>query len=316
MRIVSRNRCFLLLLIFLCLIAVDNAVAQTVKDKISGTLIAGGSETPLQQQVIRTMSDRWVPPDIDSVQPAVTSGVTCSLRDVLSKVGTNVEKFVDNLNRISATETIQHQAVSKSGKLSYPEIRKVEYLASITPGFGGYLSLQEYRGRYLVQSPDQFVDGIDVEGTLIFALIFHPKYVRDYGMTCEGLGTWRGQPAWQVRFEELPDNVHHAASVSMERKTYYLKLRGRAWILADSYQLVGLETDLVQAVPEIHLRLQHQVIEYSQESLSNTDVVMLLPSSAELYMDFRGHRFYRRHSYTDFQLFSVKLHQEFGVIRE
>ncbi len=27
-------------------------------------------------------------------------------------------------------------------------------------------------------------------------------------------------------------------------------------------------------------------------------------------------RFYRRHSYMDFQLFSAKLHQEFGDIRE
>jgi hypothetical protein len=44
-------------------------------------------------------------------------------------------------------------------------------------------------------------------------------------------------------------------------------------------------------------------------------VMMWLPSSVELYMDFRGHRFYRRLSYADFQLFSVKVHQEFGGIR-
>jgi hypothetical protein len=30
-----------------------------------------------------------------------------------------------------------------------------------------------------------------------------------------------------------------------------------------------------------------------------------LPSSTELFMDFQGRRFYRKHSFTDFQLFPV-----------
>ena len=41
-------------------------------------------------------------------------------------------------------------------------------------------------------------------------------------------------------------------------------------------------------------------------------VEIWLPSSTELYMDFQGHRFYRRHTFTDFNLFSVKIDQQFG----
>ena len=133
-----------------------------------------------------------------------------------------------------------------------------------------------------------------------------------FEMSCEGLGAWHGRPAWQIRFEELSN---HMNGLVINGKDYHPRLRGRAWILADSYQVGRLETDLVETIPEIHLRLQHEVIEYSPRTFPGTNVVMWLPSSAEFYMDFRGHRFYRRHSYDDFHLFSVKVHQEFGEIR-
>jgi hypothetical protein len=41
----------------------------------------------------------------------------------------------------------------------------------------------------------------------------------------------------------------------------------------------------------------------------NEGVEIWLPSTCDYYMDFRGHRFYRRHRFTDFQLFSVKVQQ-------
>jgi hypothetical protein len=89
-------------------------------------------------------------------------------------------------------------------------------------------------------------------------------------------------------------------------------LRGRAWILADSYQVARLETDLEDPVPQIRLRLQHEDIQYAPVHFSQSQVEMWLPSSADLYMDFVGHRFYRRESFTDFQLFSVSTHQVIG----
>jgi hypothetical protein len=50
-------------------------------------------------------------------------------------------------------------------------------------------------------------------------------------------------------------------------------------------------------------------------SLSDADAVML-PLGASIYMEFAGHRFYRRHSYTNFQVFSVKVHEELGNVKE
>jgi hypothetical protein len=261
---------------------------------------------------IRTAKDGWVPPDIDAILPQVANGATCSLQDVVSNAEMRVEEFVDNLNRLTATEVIQHQTVSHSGALHHPEIQRSEYVVSATQPPEGYVHFEEFRGRSLNRSPEPSSDHVAVTGAFSLLLIFHPSHVKDFQMTCEGLGTWHGQPAWQVRFEE---QSNHMSGLMINGKNYLLRQRGRAWILADSYQVGRLETDLVETIPEIRLRLQHQVIEYSPCSFANSNVVMWLPSSAEFYMDFRGHRFYRRHSYADFQLFSVKVHQEFGQIR-
>jgi hypothetical protein len=310
-----------LILFSLSLILADNAFVQEmspipINDQLPLTQSAVRRERLLPQPLVRSLSDEWVPPDIDTAKPAVANGVACSMHEVASKVGTRIGQFFDNLNRLTAIETIQHQTVNRSGTLHYPEIQKIEYVASVKPAAGGYLSLQEYRGGYHGNDSGLSSDHIETTGMFSLAVIFHPSYAKDYRMTCEGLGTLRGQPAWQVRFEELPDNLHGISGLNLEGKNYGLRLRGRAWILADSYQLARLETDLVQAIPEIRLRLQHQVIEYSPGNPSNADAVMWLPSSAEMYMDFRGHRFYRRHSYADYQLFSVRVHQEFGDVRE
>jgi len=260
----------------------------------------------------RTIKDAWVPPDIDAVSPSVAETTTCALQDVISKAGMRVQELVDNLNRLSAIETIQSQTVSHSNALRHPEIQRFEYVVSAARGADGNAHLDEYRGRNMDRIPQPSSHNVAVSGAFSAFLIFHPYHAKDFQMTCEGLGTWHGQPAWQIRFQEQSNHMH---AIVMEHKQYLLTVRGRAWILADSYQVGRVETDLVNTVREIRLRLHHEVIEYSPQTFPGKNVELWVPSSAELYMDFRGHRFYRRHSYTDFQLFSVKVHQEFGQIR-
>jgi hypothetical protein len=315
MRIGTKSRClFLLAHGLLCLVTANSSIAQQLKTQRSKSEPSKKVATHAEE---RTARDAWVPPDIDEVRPSVATATPCSSQDVISKAEMWVDEFVDNLNRLTATETVRHQTVSHSGSLHDPEIQKAEYVVSAKRTSEGYVFWDEYRryfeSRSLNQAPEPSSDHVTVTGALSLLLIFHPSHAKDFDMICEGLGSWHGQPAWQIRFEERSDSKH-ISNLVMEGKNYLLRLRGRAWILADSYQVGRVETDLVETIPQIHLRLQHQVIEYSPGSFPGTDVVMWLPSSAELYMDFRGHRFYRRHSYDDFQLFSVKLHQEFGKI--
>jgi len=283
----------------------------------------GLSEDPLKPTTaaeiprppMRAVPDEWVPPDIDALQPPVAEGIACPLGEVVSGAEARVEEFLDNLNRVTATESVQHQPVNRSGVLGRPEIRKYHYLASVGRAQDGTLDLAEYRRSNA--DPVQTSSGandISVENTFIHLVIFHPHYTRNFRLSCEGLGTWRGQPAWQVRFEERTDRVNRMNILIFNGRQYSPRVRGRAWVLADSYQVGRVETDLVEPMPEVQLRLWHQVIDYDPRAAEVGNQEVWLPSTSELYMDFRKHRFYRRHSYNDFHFFSVKVHQEFGAI--
>jgi hypothetical protein len=254
--------------------------------------------------------DPWAPPSIDALKLPVADATTCSLPDVVSQAGARVEELVHNLDRFSATEVIEHQPVNRSGKLQRPEIQKLNYVYSMKPGPDGYMISEEDRD--LSGSPNGYPDKIATIGSAGMILIFHPNYIRNFRMTCDGLGNWQGQPAWQVHFEELPDCLHRMSSIVIGGSSYVVRLRGIAWILADSYQVAHLEIDLAEQIPKIRLRLDHQIIDYLPVAFPQSDAKIWLPSSAELYLDFRGHRFYRRLSYVNFKLFSVKVQQQFG----
>ena len=50
-------------------------------------------------------------------------------------------------------------------------------------------------------------------------------------------------------------------------------------------------------------------VEYRPVAFPKRHTELWLPSSAELYLDFSGRRFYRKHSFTNFTLFSVDVDQ-------
>jgi hypothetical protein len=247
--------------------------------------------------------ESWLPPDIDRVMPPVGAGVACSLPAVLQGAGKRIQELVQNVDRFTATEVLSHQEVDRSGKPGRPTVVKFDYLVSMTESHDGYLSVDELRDRN--RSLDRFPAHIATTGTPSLVLIFHPHYIGDFKTNCEGLGEWHGQPAWQVRFEQRADRPNRSCTFVVDGRAYDARLRGRAWILANSFQVSRLETDLMEPIPKIRLRTDHEAIEYSPVSFSGNKAPLWLPSSVELYMDFRGHRFYRKHAFTNFMLFSV-----------
>ena len=293
--------------------AVENA-GESETQRVEQALVekpAAALAPPLGK---RAKADLWYPPDIDRVVPQVSSGTSCPLSDVLSKAGKRIDELVQNVDKFTATEVVEHQQVDRSGRLGVPQIRKFNYLVTIAQARSGYMNVEEYRNGG--SGAERFPDQIGTIGTPSLVLIFHPRRAKDVQMTCEGLGEWRGRPAWQVRFEERRDRRSSISSVDIGSRSLNLRLHGRAWILADSYQVARLESDLAEEVPKIHFRLQHQNIEYRAVRLPETKREIWLPSISELYLDFGGHRFYRRHSFTDLKFFSVKMQQTFSDPKE
>ena len=129
-------------------------------------------------------------------------------------------------------------------------------------------------------------------------------------MSCEGLADMQSRVVWQLHFSQNPDrsNLFHVYRVG---NTYYpAKLKGRAWIAADNYEVLRLQTDLLEPIGQIQLQREHSDTRYGPVEFTKQNVRLWLPQSTELYMDYRGRRYQRRHNFSDFQLFSVETGEE------
>jgi hypothetical protein len=315
---IAQNGFLLLVAVLFWFSQTNTAIAQQTdslkEDPSTQALAAKPADRASASRDTRTRANAWVPPDVDRSVPEVTPGATCSLSSVLSAAGKRIEELARNVDKFTATEVVEHQSVDRSGRLGPPQNRNFNYLVTMAKTRSGGLNVEEYRNGG--SGPEQFPDHIATVGTPSLALIFHPHHVDDFEMKCEGLGQWRGKPAWQVRFEERTNRRNAMMVVQIGGGSFSPRLRGRAWILADSYQVARLESDLANEIPKIRLRLQHQEVEYRPVPLPDSKAEIWLPSSTEMYMDFLGRRFYRRHSFTNLKFFSVKVEQTFGDPKE
>jgi tetratricopeptide (TPR) repeat protein len=259
------------------------------------------------------MPSKWMPPDVDEKVPPVEAGASCALDEVVSGAGKQLITLISDVDRFAATESLMHESINKSGLASYPEKRKFEYVVSIQEVQHGYLNVEEYRNSG--GSPADFPDGVATNGLPALVLIFHPYNAMNFEMTCEGLARWNGGLAWQVHFKQRTDkpNTIRRYRIGAEGPSYPVALKGRAWISADNYQIVRLESDLIAPLPQIRLVADHTAIEYGPVKFSKGNVNMWLPQSAEVYYDWKGRRIHRRHSFSNYMLFGVEDKQKISV---
>jgi len=155
-----------------------------------------------------------------------------------------------------------------------------------------------------------YPDKISSTGFAALALVFHPHMRENFEMKCEGLGDWRGQASWLVYFKQRDDKPNRMHGYKMGTAIYPVKLKGRAWITADKFQIVRIESEMVRPMPEIKLLSEHQVVEYGPVRFEKKKTSLWLPKSAEIYFEFRQHRYYRRHSFDHYMLFSVDMDEK------
>jgi tetratricopeptide (TPR) repeat protein len=256
----------------------------------------------------------WLPPDVDEKVPPVETGASCSVDDVVSKAGEQLRELVKDVDRFAATESLKHESINKFGLASSPEKRKFDYVVSIQEMQHRYLNVEEYRNGSGGSTAD-FPDGVATNGLPALVLIFHPYNAMNFEMTCEGLARWNGGLAWQIHFKQRSDkpNTIKRYRIGADGPSYAVALKGRAWISADTYQIVRLESDLVSPVPQIRLVADHTAIEYGPVKFNKSNVNMWLPQSAEVYYDWKGRRIHRRHSFSNYMLFGVEDKQKISA---
>jgi hypothetical protein len=250
----------------------------------------------------------WTPPGIDKVVPNVEAGVACPLPQVLSGAGRRMKDLVDNLQKFDATEHVEHFNVDAAGSRGRPETRNFDYVVTIAFSDAVIFRLAEYRDSSL--DPSVFPAQIATIGLPGMALIFHPSQVSDFNVTCEGLGQWYGRPAWQLHFAQRPDRPNRTLAYVIGPSYYPIPLKGRAWIDASTYQLLHLESELMKPVPEIALTQQYLAIDYGPVQFRTGKQQVWLPLDAEVYSERGQHRFYRRHTFSNFKVFEVDSAQQ------
>ena len=245
----------------------------------------------------------WMPPDVDEKVPPVEPGVPCRLDNVLHRTSLRMQQLISNLDRFTATESLTHDRFNGYGLPAGQESRTFNYLVTMAESLPGYLNVEEYRNGD--PAFDDFPDRVVTRGLPSLVLLFHPSQAPNFDFVCEGLTRSAGGLAWLVHFRQNPNKPATMRVYRMADHSYPVALKGRAWIAADSFQVVRLESDLATPIPQIRLAAEHTDIQYGPVRFPNKKVSLWLPQNAEIYFDWRGLRVHRRHSFSNYVLFSV-----------
>jgi hypothetical protein len=256
----------------------------------------------------------WIPADIDEEVPYVESSVECPLPLVLHAVGQRMEQFVSNLEKFTASERVEHSVVDALGSPQSPDRRKFDYVVMVARGKAGGFVLDEFRNGSV--DPEQFPAHIATNGLPGLALLFHPFLAPDFKFTCEGLGAREGKAFWLIHFAQRPDRPRRLLSYSAGGRSNAVALKGRAWIDPGTFQVVRLESDLAEPLADFDLTKQHIAISYQPVRFRSQREELWLPNSADLYVQRQGHRYYRRHTFSDFKLFTVDTSENIQLAKE
>jgi tetratricopeptide (TPR) repeat protein len=296
------------------------AAANTSPADLAGgnAFVSAGKATPAALPDLPALAPvtetNWIPPDIDQEKLVVDAGASCQLDKLIEATGDRVKELVENVDRFTATEKVEHYSLSPLGLEVSKETRKFNYMVEIRP-FGAHdLDVQEYRNGSV--SAQQFPGHIGTIGLPTLALVFHPYYQEKYEFTCEGRGAWRGKPAWMVHFQQRTDRKSEMLVYRVGGKSFAVGLKGRAWIDTTNSQILAIETDTMRPVPEIRLVRDHQLIEYGPVGFRNDSMHLWLPKSADWYSSLSGQRYHRRHTFSQFLLFSVDDSQKISKPKE
>ena len=280
---------------------VDSPVPPSPAATVTPTVAAPPSPAAVPNSII--------PMRVDEMVPEVAVDVPCSLSSVLNGAGQRAEQLLNTLQKFNASERVEHYKLNASGVPGVADVRSFDYVVTVSHDSVGGFALQEYRNGGIV-SPQQFPSGIVTANLSVHGLIFHPLLASGFHFKCEGLGEWKGHPTWLVQFEEKPNQTNPFRSYVIEGFHYDVLLTGRAWIDASTFQVLRLESDLLKPVEKIRLTREHIAIEFGSVQFRSGHQLLWLPQAADLYVELDGHRFYRRHTFSNFKVFSTDATQE------
>jgi VWFA-related protein len=249
---------------------------------------------------------RWNPPQVDAPVASISTTEPCELAAVVKLAGARAEELVDHLQNFDAHEQIRFEQTDPQGMDAQSMEAKFDYLVDLGENVGH--RVRETR-KFIPGSGDAGLGSFVDVGLPAFALIFHPALRSDYEMRCEGLAQWNQRAAWVVYFEQSKKRPPRTVSMGTGERPVPVGVKGRAWIAADSGQVVHMETNLVSGLAALELRDNAVAIDYAPVAFHSQNLEVWLPQSAIVYTEYFRRRTIIQHTFSDFQLFSVQTQQ-------
>jgi len=271
----------------------------------------------------------WDPPRVDAPVPSLSEALPCALPNVLKQAGERAQELVDHLQNFDAHEQIRYEQNDSVGTPAAYWAANFDY--SVDFGERSGHKLRETRTP-LAGTHDPRLSAIMGTGLPALALIFYPALQGDYEMHCKGLAQWNGQLAWvvwgrkpkperrgkQMRemrsprpplFQQIKGKRPRTVSMATARRVYPVNLKGRAWIAADSGQVLHLETNLMSGIVELELQTSAVSVDYAPVTFQSQNVQIWLPQSALVYTEYFTNSTIVQHTFSDFRLFSIQTQQ-------
>ena len=258
----------------------------------------------------------WVPASATLPVTPVEPGSACNLKEVMDMAGQRIREFVDNVQRFTATESLEHESINKSGDVTRSEKRIYDYVVSIDELRPGILDVEEYQtAKSARDSTPQDVINLGLPALL---LVFHPYNWETFWMSCEGVATLNGRKVWQIYFRQREDQPNKIRSYKLgfNGPSYRVDLHGWAWFDLNSFQIIRLQADLIKAIPDIQLAVDHTSVEYGPVTFSSRKTEMWVPQTGEFFSERKGKRFHEHMSFSDYLLFAVDEKQKIADPKE
>lgn len=256
----------------------------------------------------------WVTHNVDAPIPSLSENPPCELSEVLRKAGASASQLATDLERFTAEERIEYKMLDRHGAPREADQGTFNYVFAFEEHGAGSVS-REYRtptkGSYAFRASGQDT------GQVALGLIFHPNIQPDYQMKCEGLDKRDGQRAWVVHFQQRKDKPSRTLWFPVPSGgTYAARLKGRAWISAEDFHVMHLETSLVGDIPVLKLENTAISVDYVLVFNHSQKIGLWLPGRIEAYWEFTDRRVILAHTYSEFQLFAVETEERIEKPKE
>jgi hypothetical protein len=238
--------------------------------------------------------------DSQAQLPAILSGVAKKIADVLPRLP----------NLVSRESIYGFQAPSDAPTTSGPSgsepwSREFKYLILSHHNANGSTTLEEVRTDSKGHTIDLLGQAAGPRGYgfayqwLFFSNANQPEFrFRYLGEQEKG-----GRKTYVVAFAQDPRKVSQPAYFQVGGKTAPFYFQGVLWIDQASYDIVQIRTDLLAALPDLHLRQLTTELEFRSVPIHGYDAVFWLPSQVDISSDQGSGAIEENHRYSDYHLF-------------